>query len=133
MGINTNMTNEEKKLFKKDCGSRIAELRKISHQTQPELASTLFMSKSTLGHFEQGVTVPNAYQLLSLANFFKVPTDYLLCKCSLAKEYNSLSEICCNDLSFNDIVNILDKFSTKDRQTVIDIILAINNAYYRKY
>lgn len=41
-----------------NCGYKISDLRKSHKLTQAELAKKLNISKSTLGHYEQGVSIP---------------------------------------------------------------------------
>ena len=49
-----------------NCGNKIAELRKSYKLSQAELAEKLNISKSTLGHYEQGVSLPPSQLLVSI-------------------------------------------------------------------
>lgn len=96
------------------CGCIIADLRKDMRLTQKQLADKLNISKSTLGHYEQGVSLPPPQLLISIAEFFHVPIDYLLGRCTCKVEYSYLSECFCNNMTYGDVVNELVKLSKID-------------------
>lgn len=59
-------------------GDKIKDLRKEKNLTQKELAQALSITISTLSHWECDYQEPSFKDLILLANFFCVPTDYLL-------------------------------------------------------
>ena len=62
-----NITNNTQNKIASTVGSYIAELRKDAGLTQKQLADNLHLSKSTISHFEQGLSIPTTtilYQLL---------------------------------------------------------------------
>jgi transcriptional regulator with XRE-family HTH domain len=56
----------------------LRELRQQKHLTQKELSKILQISASTIGMYEQGRREPDHDTLTKIADFFGVPTDYLL-------------------------------------------------------
>lgn len=58
--------------------TRIKQLRQENNYTQELLASKLGMAQTTLSRIECGITVPDAYLLISLSNTFQVSIDYIL-------------------------------------------------------
>ena len=58
--------------------SRLRLLREESGVSQATLAAKLGISKSTLGLYETGDTLPDAKTLYDMAKYFKVSADYLL-------------------------------------------------------
>ena len=58
--------------------SRLRELRKGKGVSQAVLAATLGVSKSTVGLWETGDTLPDAKALYDLANYYDVSADFLL-------------------------------------------------------
>ena len=46
--------------------------------TQKELAKILYVTDSTISHYEQGINVPTTEMVIKLAKIFDVTTDYLL-------------------------------------------------------
>lgn len=56
----------------------LKQLRLESGSTQQELSSILNISKSTCGSWEREETQPTLEQLVQIANYFEVTTDYLL-------------------------------------------------------
>ena len=59
-------------------GARIAALRRNAGWSQAELAQRLGISPSAVGMYEQGRREPSAQLLVTLAEEFRVSTDYLL-------------------------------------------------------
>ena len=56
-------------------------LRSLRHRhccTQAALAKALHVSRSTIAMWENGTNEPDIEQILALARFFSVSTDYLL-------------------------------------------------------
>lgn len=60
---------------------RIKELRLEKKLTQPQLAEIIGVSKGMISFWENGVCEPTASNLVKLANYFDVTTDYLLGQC----------------------------------------------------
>ena len=63
---------------RKIIGRRINELLAINDVKQKELAAHLSVSDNIVSYFVKGARVPNTEQIIKIANFFNVPTDYLL-------------------------------------------------------
>lgn len=59
-------------------GQRIKSLRLEQKLTQIELANKLFLDKSTIAKYETDAIEPSISELIRLAKFFNVSTDYLL-------------------------------------------------------
>ena len=88
--------------------SRLRELRKKKGVSQDIVSKELGVSKSTVGLWETGDTLPDAKAVRDLASYYEVSTDYLLGRTDISslevddyeyfhmKEYNidkKLSEI----------------------------------------
>ncbi len=56
----------------------LKELLKINNISQYELANILNNSQQSISRYVNGVTEPDIYNLVKIAKFFKVSTDYLL-------------------------------------------------------
>ncbi|ALS27154.1 Xre family transcriptional regulator [Paenibacillus sp. 32O-W] len=59
-------------------GQRLRKLRENKKITQKELSKILNVSESAIGMYERGEREPNFETVDKIANFFNVPTDYLL-------------------------------------------------------
>ena len=57
---------------------RLKQLRKEKGITQENLAKTLFITKSSISKYENGVNTPENKLLQDIADFFEVSTDYML-------------------------------------------------------
>ena len=61
-----------------DLGERIKKLRISKGYTQQQLAERMNVTKSLISAYETGLKAPSYSNLISIANIFKVSTDYLL-------------------------------------------------------
>ena len=59
---------------------RLRQLRKSKHMTLRVMADFCELSKSTLWRYENGDAEPSTDDIVRLADFFEVTTDYLLGK-----------------------------------------------------
>lgn len=74
--------------------TRLRTLREEKGVSQAVLAQKLGISKSTLGLWETGDTLPDAKSLYDLADYFGVSTDYLLCRTETASMNLDVRYIC---------------------------------------
>jgi len=57
---------------------RLKELRNEKELTQTDVAKVMNVNHSTVCYWERGKSSPDIYELIRLADFFGVTTDYLL-------------------------------------------------------
>lgn len=115
-----------------NCGNKIAELRKSYKLSQAELAEKLNISKSTLGHYEQGVPLPPSQLLVSISKFFKVPVDYLLGISTCEKEYSKLSDKFSDSVTFADMINRIENLNFKNRKALVYLISIMEDSQTKK-
>lgn len=60
--------------------NRIKNLREDRDMRQSDLAAATGIDQRTISNYETGKTLPDAYALIRLADFFEVSIDYLLCR-----------------------------------------------------
>ena len=60
--------------------NRIRDLREDMDLRQSDLAEKTGIDQRTISNYETGKTVPDAYALIKLADFFGVSIDYLVCR-----------------------------------------------------
>ena len=60
--------------------NRIRDLREDMDLQQSDLAEKTGIDQRTISNYETGKTVPDAYALIKLADFFGVSIDYLVCR-----------------------------------------------------
>lgn len=63
-----------------DFGERLRELREEKNLTRYVLADKLSVSYSTVSKYETNIRFPDKETLMTLADFFDVSLDYLLCR-----------------------------------------------------
>lgn len=86
-------------------GVRIADLRKDRNLTQAELAKRLHKSKSTIAHYEQGITVPPLEVIASLSVYFNISSDYLLGQCDQPISLSMFYEEYFGDVTVGKVIN----------------------------
>ena len=60
--------------------NRIRDLREDRDLRQSDLAEKTGIDQRTISNYETEKTVPDAYALIKLADFFGVSIDYLVCR-----------------------------------------------------
>lgn len=74
--------------------SRLRELRKEKGVSQDVLSKVLGVSKSTVGLWETGDTLPDAKAIFDLANYFDVSADWILGRSDLKSTDIDVRKIC---------------------------------------
>ena len=59
-------------------GEILRELRTDRHLTQPQLAQEIGVSKGIISFWETGLSEPTASNIIKVAKYFDVTSDYLL-------------------------------------------------------
>ena len=104
---------------------RFAKLRRESGKTLDDISKSIGISKGILSKWETGKTEPKAFNIIQLANYFHVSTDYLLglsespaadIGVESVAQYVNLSEESVNKLHQNNdvMIEILLDFLIKD-------------------
>jgi len=88
-------------------GKRLADLRQKLDITQSDLSKQLNIQRVSIAKYETGQRAPALEHLLVLADFFGVPTDYLLGLSDVSSYNTDLQSVCkYTGLSENAIKNI---------------------------
>jgi transcriptional regulator with XRE-family HTH domain len=90
VGIQYSSEANKKALFP----TRLRELRVEKGVSQEALSKVLGVSKSTIGLWENGDTLPDAKAIYDLAEYFKVSTDYILCRTRAKTTDADVAAIC---------------------------------------
>lgn len=96
-------------------GQRIAELRKQKRISQSELSKAIHVSPSTIGMWETDQRAIKDNDLVALAKYFNVTTDYLLGK----SETKSAEP---NDNAMLIAAHIEDDATEEDMAKILDYI-----------
>lgn len=127
-----NITNNTQNKIASTVGSYIAELRKDAGLTQKQLADNLHLSKSTISHFEQGLSIPTTTILLSIADYFNVNADYLLGRCKSNFKYTTLNEAFTNQVSVGSVITRLLKLDQSDRKYILESLKIMERSLNKK-
>lgn len=84
----------EKEKIAKTFSQRLKDLRKNANLSQDDLAAALGISKGALSYYENMQRVPDIVTLDSIAEYFKVTTDYLLGRTEAKTTDPNLREFC---------------------------------------
>lgn len=94
--------------------NRIKQLREQNHTTQKDLARLLNMEVAGISKIETGRVPLKDRYIITLANYFNVSTDYLLCvsnnpNLSTEKDYYTKEIFEYKRIDIMDIINLIDK------------------------
>lgn len=131
--------------IKKVIGIRINGLLASHNVKQKELAAVLSVSDNVISYFTKGTRQPNIEQLIKLADFFDVSTDYLLGRTEVQStdadikavcEYTGLDEMAIYTLqtlkeqaSKTKIFYYINEFLS-DEQEIMDFISLLHNVVW---
>lgn len=103
--------------------SRLRQLRKEKGVSQDVLSKVLEVSKSTVGLWETGDTLPDAKSLFKLANYYGVSADYLLCLANAKTQDADIRKIC----EFTGLSEESVESLNKEKSGLDFVLLLINN------
>lgn len=113
---NLEMSEEAKKTF----AQRIRLLREEREFSMRELATAIGFSQSGIGMYETGKRSPDLTVILTYADFFGVPVDYLLGKTDVRDPLYQVA--CFSDISRKDMGR-LSKASQNDIKNFIEYVM----------
>lgn len=111
-------------------GQRINILLAEKNIKQKELANFLGITENTISYYCKGTRTPNAEQIIKIASFFNVSTDYLLGQTEIKSTNSTIQDMCryikCDDKVLENLRSIYDCYSEFDEyKDNIDILNAI--------
>ena len=78
----------------KEIGIRINTLLAVRNKKQKELAAYLRIQDNTVSYFVSGRRIPNTEQIVKIADYFDVSTDYLLGRSGAKTRDDDLKTVC---------------------------------------
>lgn len=87
----------------------------LNGTTQKELSSVLGISRQAIGYYRDGISSPDFENLVKIANYFNVSTDYLLGE----SPYMNRKKVAFDELGFSEITT--DRIMSLSTES-IDII-----------
>ncbi len=131
MQKNKKLSNDLNEAFGSDRKKAIAliikDLREKRDMTQKELADVLYVTDSTISHYEQGISVPTTEMIVKLAKYFDVSTDYLLNNCTDSINYSKqLNKTLCRDMTVGKAVSIILNASHEHRNIIAGVLKMID-------
>lgn len=106
----------------KTIGAAMADLRKDCGMTQKNIAEIFNLSESSIAHYEQGITMPNAEILLKIADYFNVNIDYLFGRCNCRVKYTDLNAKVSGSMTFSQMIDAVNKLPKDKRKYLTDTI-----------
>ncbi|MCK5368283.1 MAG: helix-turn-helix transcriptional regulator [Cyclobacteriaceae bacterium] len=95
----------------KDIAKIIRDLREETGLSIRDLAEKIDISHSSLDHYEKGMVFPNLRSAIKIAEYFKIPIDYLV--------YGKTHEVEFHDSSLLEVFKKVDTLSDKNRGLAI--------------
>lgn len=106
-------------------GEILAELRQERGLTQKQLGEILRVSTGTISNYENGVHLPDALKLVSLADYFQVSTDYLLGRTRIRETQADLQKKLAENRTVYDTIKTFLKLPTDLQKSVAHIISSL--------
>lgn len=106
-------------------GDILSELRKNLRLSQKDLADLLHVSTSTISNYETNRNAPDIENLLWLADYFGVTTDYLLGRSSINLPASELEQIYANGQTVGDVLKLLLSLREHGRNIAVNILQSI--------
>lgn len=121
---NTDDINEKFGVDRKNAIALILkDLREKNNMTQKELAKILYVTDSTISHYEQGINVPTTEMVIKLAKLFDVTTDYLLNNCNYSVNYSKiLNKKLGKDITIGKAISIMLNASKEEKDAIAGVI-----------
>lgn len=108
--------------------TKLKQLR-IQHKiSQKELAKAIYVSNSSISHYENNRCKPSRETVEVLAQFFEVSIDYLLDSSHICSVEETLLLDYYGNMSVHELINKCLKLRKKDRETLIAILNALETS-----
>lgn len=106
-------------------GKILKDLRTRNNLSQKDLAKALYLSNSSISHYENNRCMPSRETVEAVAQYFNVSTDYLLDSSRVYDLETMMQEEYHNDISVNELLMMCLNISENDRGTLLTIIRAL--------
>ena len=107
-------------------GKVLKELRIKNKLTQKELEKALYLSNSSISHYENNRCMPSRETIEAFAQYFNVSVDYLLGSAHISNLEELLQQEYQGDISVHDFLLKCLGVPAKDRETLLTIVDALN-------
>ncbi len=106
-------------------GKILKDLRTRNNLSQKDLAKALYLSNSSISHYENNRCMPSRETVEAVAQYFNVSTDYLLDSSRIYDLESMMQEEYHNDISVNELLMMCLNIRENDRGTLLTIIGAL--------
>lgn len=106
-------------------GKVLRELRTKKKLSQKDIAKALYLSNSSISHYENNRCLPSRETIEAIARFFNVSTDYLLGSTHICDLEELLQQEYHGDISVYDFLVKCLNIPVKDRHTLLTIVDAL--------
>ena len=107
-------------------GKILKELRLKNKLTQKELARVLYLSNSSISHYENNRCMPSRETVEAFAQYFNVSIDYLIGSAHISDLEELLQGEYQGDISVHDFLLKCLRVPAKDRETLLTIVDALD-------
>lgn len=101
---------------------RLRCLREERGYTQQNLAETLHVTKTSISHYELGISMPSVDVIIQMAEIFSVSLDYLLCRTDCNISYNKLIKPYCKGASTEKLIETLLSLDVSHRLDLLKLL-----------
>lgn len=105
---------------------RLRRLREKHGYTQKQLADAVHLSKNAICNYEK-MLIYLIETLMSLADIFNVPVDYLLGRSAISFKLDKLNKSFFGKFTIAEAIDILSSLDKKSREVIINVLLYAKN------
>lgn len=106
-------------------GKILKDLRTRNNLSQKDLAKALYLSNSSISHYENNRCMPSRETVEAFANFFNVSTDYLLGSNRICDLEELMQQEYCSDVSVYELIQKCLLVNNQDRTSLLIILNAL--------
>lgn len=110
-----------------DLQERIKNLREDNDLKQATIADVLGISQQVYSGYETGKHELPTRHLVLLADYYKVSTDYLLCRTNYPGPTDTLDAAFLKDTSFGDFLANSTLLNSSGRKAALDYVIYLKN------
>lgn len=105
--------------------SKLKELRLKKKVSQKDVANAIYVSNSSISHYEKNRCKPSRDTIEALAEYYNVSIDYLLGSTQTCSIELIMQQKYCGNLTIDELVEKCMRIDKKNRETVVAIIDAL--------
>lgn len=105
--------------------SKLRQLRIKKKVSQREVAKAIYVSNSSISHYEKNRCKPSRDTIEALAKYYNVSIDYLLNSTNKCSIEQIMEQEYCGDLTVGELIEKCILIDKENRETIIAVVNAL--------